>query len=73
MGFMVSMPSPKIDFNRKAPFAQAYWVVPDRLMAGYYPGSALGRDGDAQLNALLKCGIRHFINDFGISSGTEVA
>ena len=62
MGLMVSMPTSKIDFNRKAPFDQAYWVVPDRLMAGYYPGSALGRDGDAQLSALLKCGIRHFIN-----------
>jgi hypothetical protein len=56
------MPSLKIDLNRKVPFDQAYWVVPDRLMAGYYPGSALGRDGDAQLDALLKCGIRHFIN-----------
>ncbi len=59
---MVSIPSLKIDLNKKAPFDQAYWVVPDRLMAGYYPGSALGREGHAQLNALLKCGIRHFIN-----------
>jgi hypothetical protein len=59
---MVSIPSSKIDLNKKAPFDQAYWVVPDRLMAGYYPGSALGREGHDQLNALLKCGIRHFIN-----------
>ena len=59
---MVSIPSLKIDLNKKAPFDQAYWVVPDRLMAGHYPGSALGREGHAQLNALLKCGIRHFIN-----------
>lgn len=59
---MVSIPSSKIDYDKRAPFDQAYWVVADRLMAGYYPGSALGRDGDAQLNALLKSGIRHFIN-----------
>jgi len=59
---MVSIPSSKIDSNKRAPFDQAYWVVPDRLMAGYYPGSALGRDGQAQIKALLKCGIRHFIN-----------
>lgn len=59
---MEPTPSSKIDLNKKAPFDQAYWVVPDRLMAGYYPGSALGQDGQAQLDALLKCGIRHFIN-----------
>ena len=62
MGFMVSDPSSKIDLYKRAPFDQAYWVVPRRLMAGYYPGSALGLDGHAQLKALLKCGIRHFIS-----------
>lgn len=51
-----------IDLNLKVPFDQAYWVVPKRLMAGYYPGSALGQDADPQLNGLLGCGIRHFIN-----------
>jgi hypothetical protein len=58
----VSIPSSKIDLYKRAPFDQAYWVLPGRLMAGYYPGSALGYDGHAQLIALLKCGIRHFIN-----------
>ena len=58
----MSIPSSKIDLNKKAPFDQAYWVLPDRLMAGYYPGPALAQDGHAQLSALLKCGIRHFIN-----------
>lgn len=59
---MVPIPSSKIDLNKNAPFDQAYWVIPDRLMAGYYPGSALGQDGHAQLRALLRCGIRHFLN-----------
>ncbi len=31
-------------------------------MAGYYPGSALDQDGHPQLSALLRCGMRHFIN-----------
>lgn len=59
---MVSIPSAKIDLKKRAPFDQAYWVIPDRLMAGYFPGSALGQDGHPRLSALLKCGIRHFIN-----------
>ncbi|MBW2437187.1 MAG: dual specificity protein phosphatase family protein [Deltaproteobacteria bacterium] len=59
---MVPIQSSKIDLNKNAPFDQAYWVIPDRLMAGYYPGSALGQDGHAQLRALLRCGIRHFLN-----------
>jgi len=52
----------KMDLTQKVPYDQAYWVVPGRLMAGYYPGSALGQDGHPQLRALLRCGIRHFIN-----------
>ncbi len=52
----------KIDFKKEVPFDQAYWVLPDRLMAGYYPGAALDQDGHLKLSSLLKCGIRHFIN-----------
>ncbi len=52
----------KIDLNKSVPFDQAYWVVLDRLMAGYYPGSALSQDAQPKLNALLECGIRHFIS-----------
>lgn len=52
----------KIDLNKKVPFNQAYWVVPDRLMAGYYPGSVHRQDAHPKLNALLECGIRHFVS-----------
>lgn len=52
----------KIDLDKKVPFDQAYWVVPDRLLVGFYPGTALGQDGHSKLSALLDCGIRHFIN-----------
>ena len=52
----------KIDLNKKVPFDQAYWVVPDRFMAGYYPGSVHNQDARPKLSALLNCGIRHFIS-----------
>lgn len=52
----------KFDLTKKVPFDQAYWVVPDLLMAGYYPGPALIQNAHSQLNALLECGIRHFVN-----------
>ena len=52
----------KIDLLKEVPFDQAYWVIPDRLLAGYYPGTALIQDAHPQLSALLGCGIRHFIN-----------
>lgn len=52
----------KIDLNKKVPFDQAYWVVPDRLMAGYYPGSVHRQEANPKLSALLECGIRHFIS-----------
>lgn len=58
----MTTPSLMIDLDKNVPFNQAYWIEPDRLMAGYYPGSALGQDGDPKLSALLKCGIRHFVN-----------
>jgi hypothetical protein len=51
-----------IDLSKKVPFDQAYWVVPDRLMAGYYPGSVHRQDAHPKLSALLECGIRHFIS-----------
>jgi len=52
----------KVDLNNKVPFDQAYWVVPDRLMAGYYPGSVHNQDAHPKLSALLGCGIRHLIS-----------
>jgi hypothetical protein len=52
----------KLDLTKKVPFDQAYWVIPDLLMAGYYPGSALIHNAHPQLSALLASGIRHFIS-----------
>lgn len=51
-----------IELSRPIPFEQAYWVVADKLMAGYYPGYGDSEIVQRQLQGLLKCGIRHFIS-----------
>ena len=58
----MATPPPIIELNRPAPFEQAYWVVADKLMAGYYPGYGNNELVKRQLHGLLKCGIRHFIS-----------
>ena len=44
------------------PFPHSYWVIPGKLMAGYYPGHVESEKAHLQLQALYDCGIRHFIN-----------
>jgi len=44
------------------PFARSYWVVPDRLLAGSYPGSRGREEALEKLMRLLKCGVREVIN-----------
>jgi hypothetical protein len=44
------------------PSNRSYWVIPGRLLAGYYPGDRNKTVMDIKLNALLDCGIRTFIN-----------
>ena len=43
-------------------FDRSYWVVPGKLMAGCYPGSADSQRACEKLNYLIDCGIRHFID-----------
>jgi len=48
--------------KKNLPFDRCYWVVPGKLLAGYYPGDP-DRDGTlAKLGALLDTGIRAFID-----------
>ncbi len=48
--------------KRDLPYDRCYWVVPGKLLAGYYPG-APDRDGTvSKLGALLDAGIRAFID-----------
>lgn len=44
------------------PFAQAYWVIPGRFLAGCYPGAQDPVLAHHKLNHLLDAGIRYVIN-----------
>ena len=44
------------------PYSRSYWVVPEKLMAGCYPGSDNKDDAHQKLNGLLDHGIHHVIN-----------
>ena len=44
------------------PFDRSYWVVPGRLLAGYYPGDRQEEVMTLKLQGLLDCGIRCIIN-----------
>ena len=44
------------------PFKNAYWVVPDKFMAGGFPGSTHPERARPKLAGLLDAGIRHVID-----------
>lgn len=44
------------------PFVQSYWVIPDKFLAGCYPGSEDPAKADKRFNALLENGLRSFID-----------
>ncbi len=44
------------------PYPRSYWVVPGRLLAGYYPGALFASELDAKLGALLDAGISAVVN-----------
>lgn len=50
------------DLGRETPFARSYWVVSRLFLAGYYPGDMNAGGYPANLNQLVKCGIRFIVN-----------
>lgn len=48
--------------DSKLPFYHAYWVIPGKFMAGYYPSSRDAKRAKEKLRALLECGIRCFVS-----------
>ncbi len=44
------------------PYSRSYWVIPEKLMAGCYPGSPNKDEAHQKLKGLLDHGIRHVIN-----------
>ena len=48
--------------NPDAPFDRSYWVMPGKLLAGYYPGDREPATSHTKLQALIDSGVRHVIN-----------
>lgn len=44
------------------PYADSYWVVPEKVMAGEYPGAFGEENTRKRIQSLLKCGVRAFID-----------
>lgn len=44
------------------PFPRSYWVLPGKLLAGYYPGDKDPQEADRKLLGLIGVGIRQVIN-----------
>ena len=44
------------------PLANSYWVEPERLLAGEYPGGIDGYETERRLGQLLAAGVTYFIN-----------
>ncbi len=45
-----------------APYERSYWVLPGKLLAGYYPGDRDPDTSRAKLEALVDAGVRHVVN-----------
>lgn len=48
--------------RRDVPFERSYWVVPGRLLAGYYPGHSDPDRMSQQCRGLVGCGIRSVVS-----------
>jgi protein-tyrosine phosphatase len=44
------------------PFENCYWVIPDKFLAGEYPGSIHQEEAASRIKSLLRFGINHFID-----------
>ena len=44
------------------PFPRSYWVVHEKFLAGYFPGSRDSSTAGRKLEGLLEHGVRHVIN-----------
>jgi ADP-ribosylglycohydrolase len=46
----------------RKPLAESYWVIPDRLLAGKYPGGKTPKEAERRIAALLEAGFDAFID-----------
>ncbi|MGO9116154.1 MAG: hypothetical protein ACLQPD_00935, partial [Desulfomonilaceae bacterium] len=45
------------------PFDRCYWVVPNKFLAGEYPGSKDSREALEKVSGLVNCGIRRIFDE----------
>ena len=62
MAYKITPDIPSQIFTHSVPFPRSYWVVPGKLLAGYYPGSKDKDEAHLKLRGLLDHGIRYVIN-----------
>ncbi len=48
--------------NVRKPVAESYWVIPDRLLAGRYPGGKTPRETERRIAAFVEAGFDTFID-----------
>jgi hypothetical protein len=48
--------------HARTPFGRSYWVVPDKFLAGAYPGSKDHDEALPKITALVECGIWFVVN-----------
>ena len=53
---------PNISNPANKPIAESYWVIPDRLLAGKYPGGKNLQELERRLGVLLDAGFNAFID-----------
>ena len=46
----------------EVPFTRSYWFIPEKLLAGGYPGSEDPIEEETNLKGLIQAGIRHVIS-----------
>jgi protein tyrosine phosphatase len=44
------------------PFGRSYWVIPNKFLAGAYPGSKDDQEAQEKISGLVRCGIRRIFN-----------
>ncbi len=47
---------------RQLPFTRSYWVVPGKLLAGFFPGDRDPTVANSKLTSLFDCGVSHITN-----------
>jgi hypothetical protein len=62
MGLLYMTEFARATGHERTPTTRTYWVVPERLLAGAYPGSPRPAEHRDRIESLWNAGVRTFIN-----------